>query len=139
MIIGPTPHKGEVFVRLGLRWHKRTFFDMPSSRGDCISPPPFLSTPGALTTSPKVPMGPLTCWKSCATLPWRSWTFKIALKFRPLRGSEFPVARGPRCVMHPASQRRSCQGLFLEAQPTEVSVVGGWFLHQILGGQVSHR
>ena len=27
MIIGPTPHKGEVFGGLGLRWHKRTFFD----------------------------------------------------------------------------------------------------------------
>ena len=65
---------------------------------------------------------------------------KVALKFRPLRGSEFPVARGPRCMMHPASPRRSCQGLFLEAQPVmEVSGVGGWSLRQILlGGQVSH-
>ena len=33
MIIGPTPHKGELFGGLGLRWHKRTFF-LP--RG-CIS------------------------------------------------------------------------------------------------------
>ena len=32
MIIGPTSHKGEVFGGLGLAWHKRTFFDMPSSR-----------------------------------------------------------------------------------------------------------
>ena len=40
MIIGPTTHKGEVFEGLGLRWHKRTFFDMPSSRRivNCISP-----------------------------------------------------------------------------------------------------
>ena len=40
MIIGPTSHKGEVFGGLGLRWHKRTFFDMPSSRRiiNCISP-----------------------------------------------------------------------------------------------------
>ena len=40
MIIGPTSHKGEVFEGLGLRWHKRTFFDMPSSRRivNCISP-----------------------------------------------------------------------------------------------------
>ena len=42
MIIGPTPHKGEVFGGLGLRWHKRTFFDMPSSHGVGISPPPSL-------------------------------------------------------------------------------------------------
>ena len=64
----------------------------------------------------------------------------VAITFRPLRGSEFLVARGPRCVMHPASQRRSCQGLFLEAQPVmEVSGVGGWSLHQILlEGQVSN-
>ena len=95
-----------------------------------------LRTPGASAETP-VPMEPQTCWKSCASLPWRSWTLVVA-KFRPLRGSEFPVAHGLRCVMHPASPRRSCQGLFLEAQPTEVSVVGGWFLHQILGGQVSH-
>ena len=39
MIIGPTPHKGEVFGGLGLRWHKRAFFDMPSSGRGCISPP----------------------------------------------------------------------------------------------------
>ena len=99
---------------------------------------PLLSIPGALTMTPKVPMGPQTCWKSCATLPWRSWTLGFAMKFRPLHGSEFPVAPGPRCVMQTASQRRSCQGLFLEAQSTEVSVVGGWFLHQILGGPVSN-
>ena len=36
MTIGPTPHKGEVFGGLGLRWHKRAFFGMP---GVCISPP----------------------------------------------------------------------------------------------------
>ena len=91
--------------------------------------------------APKVPMGPQTCWKSCGTLPWRSWALVNAGKFRPLCGSEFPVARGPRCVMHPASPRRTCQGLFLEeAQPaTELSGVGGWLLHQIrLGGQVSN-
>ena len=97
---------------------------------------PLLITPGASTWKPKVPMGPQTCWKPCATLPWRSWILVGALKFRPLRGSEFPVVRGPRCVMHPASPIRSCQGLFLEeAQPaTEVSGVGGWSLHQILLG-----
>ena len=40
MIIGPTPHKVEDFGGLGLRWHKRTFVDMPSSRRivNCISP-----------------------------------------------------------------------------------------------------
>ena len=68
---------------------------------------PLLSTPGALTKTP-LPMGPQTCWKSCGTLPWRSCTFMFALKFRPLRGSEFPVARGLHCVMHPASPRSSC-------------------------------
>ena len=104
----------------------------------CISPH-LLSTPGALTSTPKEPTGLQTCWKSCATLPWRSWTLVVALEFRPLRGSEFPVVHGPRCMMHPASPRRSCQGLFPEAQPgTEVFGVGGWALHQILGGQVSH-
>ena len=100
---------------------------------------PLLITPGALAMPPKVPMGPQICWKSYATLPWRSWTLVFAIKFRPVRGSEFPVVRGLHWVMHPASQRRSCQGLFLEAQPTEVSGVGGWSLHQILGGQVSHE
>ena len=108
MTIGPTPHKGEVFGGLGLRWHKRAFFDMPSSRGAVYPHRPLLITPGALTKTPRVPMGPQTCWKSCATLLWRSWTLRIALKFRPLRGSGFPVARGPRCVMHPASPVRSC-------------------------------
>ena len=78
---------------------------------------PLLGTPGASAMTPKVPMGQQTCWKSCATLPWRSWTFLFALKFRPLRGSEFPVGRGLRCMMHAASPRRSCQGLFWEAQP----------------------
>ena len=39
MIIGPTSHKGEVFGGLGLAWHKRAFFIVPSSRGGCISPP----------------------------------------------------------------------------------------------------
>ena len=66
------------------------------------------STPGALTKTPKVRMGPQTCWKSCGNLPWRSWNFLVAIEFRPLRGSEFPMAHGPRCVMHPASPRRSC-------------------------------
>ena len=35
-------------------------------------------------------------------------TFVFALKFRPVRGSEFPMAHGPRCVMQTASPRRSC-------------------------------
>ena len=69
---------------------------------------PPLSTAGASAETPKVPMGLQTCWKSCATPPWRSWTFIVAIKFRPLRGSEFPVAHGLRCVMHLASPRRSC-------------------------------
>ena len=47
---------------------------------------PLLSTPVASTVTPKVPMGLRTCWKSCGTLPWRSWTFRVALKFRPPRG-----------------------------------------------------
>ena len=41
---------------------------------------------GASAVTPKVPMGLRTCWKSCGTLPWRSWTFRVALKFRPPRG-----------------------------------------------------
>ena len=57
------------------------------------SPP--LSTPGALTVTPKVPMGPQTCWKSCGTLPFRSWTCVFALKFRPLRGRSCAVPAGP--------------------------------------------
>ena len=68
---------------------------------------PLLSTPGASAKTP-VPMGPQTCWKSCATLPWTSWTLRIALKFRPLRGSEFPMAHGQHCVMQTASPGRSC-------------------------------
>ena len=39
MIMGPTPHKGEIFGGLGLAWHKRTLFDMPPSRG-AVYPPP---------------------------------------------------------------------------------------------------
>ena len=69
---------------------------------------PLLRTPGALAMTPKVPMGLQTCWKSCATLPWRSWTLRIALKFRPLCASEFPVACGPRCAMHTASPSCTC-------------------------------
>ena len=85
MIIGPTSHKGEVFGGLGLRWHKRTFFHMPSSTGLVYPHHPLLSTPGASAATPRVPMGPQTCWKSCATLPWKSWTLLVALKLRPLR------------------------------------------------------
>ena len=69
---------------------------------------PLLSTAGASAMTPKVPMGPQTCWKSCGTLLWRSCNLLVALKFRPLRGSEFPVGRGLRCMMHAASPRRSC-------------------------------
>ena len=53
------------------------------------------STPGALTMTPKAPMGPQTCWKSCGTPPWRSWTLRIALKFRALRGRSCVVPAGP--------------------------------------------
>ena len=56
---------------------------------------PLLSTPGALSMTPRVPMGPQTCWKSCVTLPWRSWTWSIAIKFRPLRGRSCAVPAGP--------------------------------------------
>ena len=56
---------------------------------------PLLITPGASRGTAKVPMGPQTCWKSCATLPWRSWTLGIALKFRPLRGRSCAVPAGP--------------------------------------------
>ena len=94
MIIGPTPPKGEVFGGLGPRWHKRTFLDMPSFGGAVYPLRPLLSTPGALTKTP-VPMGPQTCWKSCATLPWRSWTFSIAFKFHQLRGRSCGVPAGP--------------------------------------------
>ena len=37
MTMGPTSNKGEVFGGLGLRWHKRTFFHMSSSRGRYIT------------------------------------------------------------------------------------------------------
>ena len=56
---------------------------------------PLLSTPGALARPPKVPMGPQTCWKSCGTLPWRSWTLIVALKFRPLHGRSCAAPAGP--------------------------------------------
>ena len=95
MTIGPTPHKGEVFGGLGLRWHKRAFFGMPSSRGSVYPHRPLLITPGALTKTPKVPMELQTCWKSCATLPWRSWALMVALEFRPLRGRSCAVPAGP--------------------------------------------
>ena len=233
MILWPTPHKGEVFGGLGLKWHKRTFFDMPSSRGGCTSSQspfehsrcfhndtkgadgaadllevlrnsplekldfqcctqipsaawqklpgaswtnlreanfdsclvlqiwlrclassdrrvffsqmlraivtavslttidnierpkmwnrqlqmvgltrvsckrsgnrlpsfyphsPLLSTPGASTKTPVVPMGLQTCWKSCATLPWRSWALVVAIKFRPLHGRSCAAPAGP--------------------------------------------
>jgi len=39
LMIGPTPPQRRGFGGLGLRWHKRTFFDMPSSHGVGISPP----------------------------------------------------------------------------------------------------
>ena len=56
---------------------------------------PLLSTPGALTLTPKVPMGPQTCWKSCATLACKSWALVFALKFRPLRGRSCAAPAGP--------------------------------------------
>ena len=68
---------------------------MPSSRGGCKSSHSLLSTPGAFSMTPKVPMGPQTCWKSWATVPWRSWIFLVALKFRPLRGRSCGAPVGP--------------------------------------------
>ena len=56
---------------------------------------PLLSTPGALIGTPKALMGPQTCWKSCGTPPWRSWTLRSALKLRPLRGRSCVVPAGP--------------------------------------------
>ena len=56
---------------------------------------PLLIIPGALATSPKVPMGPQTCWKSCGTLPWRSCNLLVAIKFLPLRGRSCAVPAGP--------------------------------------------
>ena len=103
MIIGPTSHKGEDFGGKVRLCHLSP--NLP--RGLYIHNRPLLSTPGVFTMTP-VPMGPQTCWKSCATLPWRSWTFSFAVKFRPVRGSEFPVARGQRWAVHLASPRRSC-------------------------------
>ena len=70
------------------------FVDMPSFRGAVDPNNPLLSAPGALTETP-VRMGPQTCWKSCGTLPWRSWTFVVALKFRPLRGRSCAAPAGP--------------------------------------------
>ena len=109
MTIGPTPHKGEVFGGLGLRWHKRAFFSMPSSRGSVYPHRPLLITPGALTKTPKMPTGPQTCWKSCATLPWRSWTFMSALKFRPLRGRSCAVPAGPIWEKQASQRAWSCK------------------------------
>ena len=53
------------------------------------------STSGASAMTPKVPMGPQTCWKSCGTPPSRSWTLRSALKFPPLRGKSCVVPAGP--------------------------------------------
>ena len=69
---------------------------------------PLLRIPGASAMAPKVPMGLQICWKSCATLPWSFCTLVMAIKFRPVRGSEFPVAHGLHCVMQLASPGRSC-------------------------------
>ena len=55
---------------------------------------PLLRIPGASTKTP-VPMGPQTCWKSCATLPWKSWALVVALKSRPLHGRSCPAPAGP--------------------------------------------
>ena len=97
MIIGPTAHKGEVFGGLGLI---DDGINVPFSICHLPTAPvyplsPLLSTPGALVMTPRVPMGPKICWKSCATLPWRSWTLSIALKFRPLRGRKCAAPAGP--------------------------------------------
>ena len=271
MIIGPTSHKGEVFGGLGLRCHKRTFFDMPSSHGVGISPPPSLEhsrcfnvntkgadgaadllevlrnsplemlylgrcshipsaawqklrgaswtnlreanfswclvlqtslrclasslrrrvlffpllkaivtavslttfdnierpnmwnrqlqmvgltkvtckrsgnrlpsfyphrplliTPGALTKTPKVPMGLQTCWKSCATLPWRSWTFSIALKFRPLRGRSCVVPAGPIWEKQSSLGASSCKFCFDVWSVCWDAVFFSWMLRVIV-------
>ena len=70
---------------------------------------PLLSTPGALAGTPKVPMGPQTCWKSCGTLPWRSWTLGIAVNFHPLRGRSCGVPAGPIWEKQTSMRASSCK------------------------------
>ena len=70
---------------------------------------PLLITPGASTETPKVPMGPQTCWKSCGTLPWRSWTLVVAVKFRPLHGRRYGVPAGPIWKKQTSKSALSCK------------------------------
>ena len=108
MIIGPTSHKSQVFGGLGLGWHNIPFSICHLPTAPVYPHSPVLSTPVALTKTP-VPMGPQTCWKSCATLPSRSWTLKIALKFRPLRGRSCGVPAGPIWKKQASDGASSCK------------------------------
>ena len=103
MIIGPTSHKGEVFGGLGLRWHKRAFFGMPSSHGACISPPSSLDhsrcfdkdTKGAdgaadllevLRHSPLEKLG----FNGCSRIPSTAWQKLRGASWTNLREANFP-------------------------------------------------
>ena len=68
----PTSHKGEVLEDWGLDGINVPFSICHPPTGLVYPHRPLLCTPGALTVTPKVPMGPQTCWKSCATPPCRS-------------------------------------------------------------------
>ena len=85
-----------------------SLFYMPSSRGLVYPLRPLLSTPGASTETP-VPMGPQTCWKSCGTLPWRSWTLLVAGKFHQLRGRSCAVPAGPIWEKQTLKRASSCK------------------------------
>ena len=96
MIIRPTPQQRRGFCTIGACMAWTYLFRYAIFPRRIVYPTvPFLSTPGALTKTPKVPMGPQTCWKSCGTLLCRSWTLRIAIKFRPLRGRSCAAPAGP--------------------------------------------
>ena len=83
---------------------------------------PLLSTAGASAMTPKVPMGPHTCWTSCATLPCRSWTLSIALKFRPLRGRSCVVPAGAIWEKQTSDGASSCK-LRCDVWPVRIDAV----------------
>ena len=137
MIIGPTSHKGEVFGGLGLRWHKRTFFDMPSSHGVGISPPsPFehsrcfsSDTKGAdeaadlLEVLRNSPLEKLD-FTGCSQIPSAAWQKLLGASWTNLREASFGwclvLQTWLRCL---ASSLRRC-GFFpmLRAIVTAVSL-----------------
>ena len=136
MIIGPTSHKGEVFGGLGLRWHKRTFFDMPSSHGVGISPPPSLEhsrcfdsdTKGAdgaadlLEVLHKSPLEKLNFCR-CDQIPSTAWQKLRGASWTNLREANFQsclvLQTSLRCLAWDAAfffsnVKGHCQGCFFD-------------------------